>query len=250
MGSLIFQPRLSSSRLLLNPVISCTDIQLLHRVLDGNKRVQEAGCSAFATFEEEAATELSQFLDPILRNLTFAFQKYQQKNLLILYDAIGTLADSVGNHLGQPAYMEILMPPLIERWMKLDDDDADLVPLLEVSIPVRTMGRTDPQCLSSVSIAANQAFGPYCQPVYQRCMHIINTSLQQYQRFDGGDPDAEEPDRTFIVVALDLLSGLTQGLGESIAQLINQSQPPLLHLMTLCLAVSCPLVAVPRQNQR
>ena len=32
----------------------------------------------------------------------FAFSKYQHKNLLILYDAIGTLADSVGHHLNKP----------------------------------------------------------------------------------------------------------------------------------------------------
>lgn len=101
-------------------------------VLDGNKRVQEAGCSAFATLEEEAGAELVPFLEPILRNLTFAFNKYQQKNLLILYDALGTLADAVGPALGQPAFLDILMPPLIEKWMKLSDDDPDLVPLLEV----------------------------------------------------------------------------------------------------------------------
>ena len=102
-------------------------------VLDGNKRVQEAGCSAFATLEEEAGGQLVPYLEPILRNLTFAFSKYQQKNLLILYDALGTLADSVGAALGAPLYLEILMPPLIERWVKLNDGDADLVPLLEVS---------------------------------------------------------------------------------------------------------------------
>ena len=103
-------------------------------VLDGNKRVQEAGCSAFATLEEEAGVELIPFLEPILRNLTFAFNKYQQKNLLILYDALGTLADAVGSALGAPLYLDILMPPLIDRWLKLSDDDSDLVPLLEVSI--------------------------------------------------------------------------------------------------------------------
>lgn len=103
-------------------------------VLDGNKRVQEAGCSAFATLEEEAGIELQPYLEPILHNLTFAFNKYQQKNLLILYDALGTLADSVGSALGQPAYLDILMPPLIDRWMKLGDDDPDLIPLLEVSL--------------------------------------------------------------------------------------------------------------------
>ena len=76
--------------------------QLLQRVLDPNKRVQEAACSAFATLEEEACTELVPYLGDILQVLMTAFNKYQAKNLLILYDAIGTLADSVGNHLNKP----------------------------------------------------------------------------------------------------------------------------------------------------
>lgn len=101
-------------------------------VLDNNKRVQEAGCSAFATLEEEAGTQLQPFLEPIVRNLVFAFTKYQQKNLLILYDAIGTLADSVMEGLNNPALIEILMPPLIAKWNALEDDDEDIIPLLEV----------------------------------------------------------------------------------------------------------------------
>ena len=120
--------------------------QLLKRILDTNKRVQEAACrfvrvcvcvcvlhmsvpinnlvsvlqklalimsvshlavffllgSAFATLEEEACTELVPYLGEILQVLVFAFSKYQAKNLLILYDAIGTLADSVGSHLNKP----------------------------------------------------------------------------------------------------------------------------------------------------
>ncbi|WVN86972.1 uncharacterized protein L203_102147 [Cryptococcus depauperatus CBS 7841] len=194
---------------------------LLHMVLDHNKRVQEAGCSAFATLEEEAGIEMAPYLEPVLRNLTFAFNKYQQKNLLILYDAIGTLADHVGNAMGQPAYLEILMPPLIDRWQKLSDNDPDLVPLLE--------------CLSSVSIAAGSTFAAYTPPVYQRCLNIIHSTLQTYQAFDQDPDNVEEPDRTFIVVALDLLSGLVQGMGENIHPLISEGQPPLLHLMALCL---------------
>lgn len=58
--------------------------------------------SAFATLEEEACTELVPYLSFILDTLVFAFGKYQHKNLLILYDAIGTLADSVGHHLNVP----------------------------------------------------------------------------------------------------------------------------------------------------
>lgn len=107
--------------------------ELLKRILDGNKRVQEAACSAFATLEEEACTELVPYLGFILETLVFAFSKYQHKNLLILYDAIGTLADSVGSHLNKPEYINLLMPPLIHKWNVLKDEDKDLFPLLEVN---------------------------------------------------------------------------------------------------------------------
>ena len=64
----------------LKPLMS----ELLKRILDSNKRVQEAACSAFATLEEEACTELVPYLGFILETLVFAFNKYQHKNLLIL----------------------------------------------------------------------------------------------------------------------------------------------------------------------
>lgn len=67
-----------------------------------SSHVHHAFPSAFATLEEEACTELVPYLSFILDTLVFAFGKYQHKNLLILYDAIGTLADSVGHHLNQP----------------------------------------------------------------------------------------------------------------------------------------------------
>jgi transportin-1 len=204
---------------------------LLQKVLDGNKRVQEAGCSAFATLEEEAGGELAPFLEPILRNLMYAFSKYQQKNLLIMYDAIGTLADSVMGALGQPEYMEILMPPLIEKWQSLSDTDSDLVPLLE--------------CLSSVTLASGKAFAPYAVHIYQRCIKIIGQSLMQWQMFQANPDHVEEPDRTFIVVALDLLSGLAQGLGGEMVQLIERSsqeaaaagttQPSVIDIVKFCL---------------
>lgn len=57
--------------------VRITWLQLLKRVLDGNKRVQEAACSAFATLEEEACTELVPYLGFILETLVFAFSKYQ-----------------------------------------------------------------------------------------------------------------------------------------------------------------------------
>uniref|UniRef100_A0A671PY07 Transportin-1 n=1 Tax=Sinocyclocheilus anshuiensis TaxID=1608454 RepID=A0A671PY07_9TELE len=143
--------------------------ELLKRILDGNKRVQEAACSAFATLEEEACTELVPYLSFILDTLVFAFGKYQHKNLLILYDAIGTLADSVGHHLNQPEYIQKLMPPLIQKWNELKDEDKDLFPLLE--------------CLSSVATALQSGFLPYCEPVYQRCVTLVQKTLAQAMQY-------------------------------------------------------------------
>ncbi|KAI0090598.1 ARM repeat-containing protein [Irpex rosettiformis] len=193
---------------------------LLRMVLDSNKRVQEAGCSAFATFEEDAGAELAPYLEPVLRNLVFAFDKYQHKNMLILYDAVGTLADAVGPALQNPGFVDILMPPLLKRWSKLKDDDEDLVPLLE--------------CLASVTIAIGPSFLPYAGPIFERCSAIVHRSLLQYQAFQQ-NPDMDEPDRSFLVVALDLLSGLTQGLGMALEPSITRSQPNLLQLLTICL---------------
>lgn len=89
-----------------------------------------------------------------------------------------------------------------------------------------------------MSIAAGSSFAPYTGPVYQRCVNIIRTTLENYRQFETNPNVFDEPDRTFIVVALDLLSGLTQGLGDQIHQLVGSSQPPLLELLSHCLTVS------------
>ena len=99
----------------------------------------------------------------ILQTLVYAFSKYQAKNLLILYDAIGTLADSVGVHLNKQEYIDLLMPPLIVKWNALKDEDKDLFPLLE--------------CLSSVATALQSGFLPYAEPVFRRCVSLVEQTI-------------------------------------------------------------------------
>ncbi|KZV42117.1 Importin beta-2 isoform 2 [Dorcoceras hygrometricum] len=181
-------------------------IGLLRRILDDNKRVQEAACSAFATLEEEAAGELVSRLDVILRHLMCAFGKYQRRNLRIVYDAIGTLADAVGGELNQPQYLEILMPPLIAKWQQLSNSDKDLFPLLE--------------CFTSIAQALGTGFSHFAQPVFQRCIDIIQT--QQSAKVNPVSAGTQY-DKEFIVCSLDLLSGLAEGLGAGIESLISQS---------------------------
>jgi len=49
------------------------------------------------------------------------------------------------------------------------------------------------------------------------------------------DPSLDAPDKDFMIVALDLLSGLVQGLGTNVESLVASSQPPLLDLLAHCL---------------
>ncbi|CAH1772300.1 unnamed protein product, partial [Owenia fusiformis] len=193
--------------------------ELLKRVLDANKRVQEAACSAFATLEEEACTELVPYLGFILETLVYAFGKYQHKNLLILYDAIGTLADSVGHHLNKEEYINMLMPPLIQKWNVLKDEDKDLFPLLE--------------CLSSVATALQSGFLPYCEPVFKRCLSLVEQTLQQSLNNMTTPDQYDPPDKDFMIVALDLLSGLAEGLEQHIEALVASSN--ILNLLYQCM---------------
>jgi transportin-1 len=200
--------------------------ELLKKILDGNKRVQEAACSAFATLEEEACTELVPYLGFILETLVFAFSKYQHKNLLILYDAIGTLADSVGHHLNKPDFINMLMPPLIQKWNILKDEDKDLFPLLE--------------CLSSIATALQSGFLPYCEPVYCRCVSLVQHTLY-LQMANLQNPDQfDAPDKDFMIVALDLLSGLAEGLDGHIEKLVQNSN--IMELLHHCMQDSMPEV--------
>ncbi|KAH0578184.1 hypothetical protein H2248_004059 [Termitomyces sp. 'cryptogamus'] len=134
------------------------------------------------------------------------FDLYQDKNMLILYDAVGTIANAVGRALQDPRYIDILMPPLTAKWSNLWDEDEKLIPSLE--------------CLASVTIAIGQAFLPYASPV-----------ISGYQQ----NPELDEPDKSLPVVALDLLSGLTQGLGPQLEPVIQISPPNLLNLLTVYL---------------
>lgn len=105
---------------------------LLRHVLDSNKHVQEAACSALATLEEQFIPDLLiPRLRPILETLAKACATYGRKNLRILYDAISTLAEMAGKELADPSLLRIYMPPLVAKWQSLGDTDRDLLPLLE-----------------------------------------------------------------------------------------------------------------------
>ncbi|KAI8061151.1 armadillo-type protein [Gongronella butleri] len=196
---------------------------MLQRILDNNKRVQEAACSSFSLLEEEATTDLVPYMQPILMTLSTAFEKYQHRNLLLLYDTLGTLADVVADALNTPEYINLIMTPLFKKWQTTADDDTDIFPLLE--------------CLSSVTTALGKGFQPFAEPVYSRCVSLVCRTIEEAHQ-----PGGEEPDKDFMVVALDLLSGIVQALNTDAEPLVAATNPPVPQFLALCITDEVPEV--------
>eukprot|EP00439_Symbiodinium_sp_Y106_P053433 s2379_g7.t1 len=182
--------------------------QLLQRVLDKNKRVQEAACSAFATLEETARLLLVPYLDDIVQTLSRAFQMYQAKNLLILYDAVGTLADAVGPELDTQKYKQLLLEPMFQKFLHTPDHDRSLVALFE--------------CFSSLAQNLGPSFMPLCKPLIERCTRLIRTGAQAAQMWMQNPNEFEKPDREVMAASIDLLSGIVGGLQRRVSEVLAQ----------------------------
>jgi transportin-1 len=194
---------------------------ILLRMLDSNKRVQEAGASAFAHLEEKASTGLTPYCEPIIGQFVRCFEKYKDRNMFILYDCVQTLAEHVGHGLAQPQLINTLMPALIHRWNKVSDQSRELFPLLE--------------CLSYVATALAESFAPFAAPVFSRCIRIIHQNLEEYLAAVT-NPIIDPPDKDFLVTSLDLLSAIVQTLNEKqSAELVSGSQPQLFELLQFCM---------------
>ncbi|KAF7559845.1 hypothetical protein G7046_g4308 [Stylonectria norvegica] len=194
---------------------------ILRKMLDKNKKVQEASASAFANLEEKAGPILSPYCVPIIQQFVRCFEKYKDRNMYILYDCVQTLAEHVGPILASPEVSGLLMPALIDRYNKVGNESRELFPMLE--------------CLSYVAMALHDAFAPYAQPIFVRCVNIIHINLELALQ-GTTNPGMEEPDKDFLITSLDLLSAIVQALDdEKAAELIKTSQQPFFELLALCM---------------
>ncbi|KAJ9204689.1 hypothetical protein DTO166G4_6939 [Paecilomyces variotii] len=194
---------------------------ILHRMLDNNKKVQEAAASAFASLEEKSDANLIPYCEPILRQFVQCFGKYKDRNMYILYDCVQTLADRVGSELAKPNLVDTLMPALIDRYNKVSDQSRELFPLLE--------------CLGYIATAYGDAFSPFAPPLFQRCIKIIYQNLQEYMAAVNNQT-GEEPDKDFLVTSLDLLSAIIQAIDpQKSGELVANSQPRFFDLLCYCM---------------
>lgn len=194
---------------------------ILKKMLDKNKNVQEAAASAMANLEEKAGKALEPYCGPIIQQYIRCFGKYKDKNIWVLYDCVQTLAEHIGPVLARPELSNPLMPVLIDRWQKVGDESRELFPLLE--------------CLSYVAMALGDAFAPYAEPIFARCIRVIHQNLEQAMKARA-DPEVDQPDEDFLITSLDLLSSIIQALDDDKAsKLVANAQPTFFELMVLCM---------------
>lgn len=170
---------------------------ILERMLDRNKTVQKAACSALATYEEQAGSLLNPYIAPILQSIAKAFEKYQQNNLVVLLDTVCTLADAVGSELASQEHVNVLMPHLINRWNCLSDTDPALVPLFE--------------CLGYVFRSLGLMSQKFVSVIFTRCINLVEST---YASEVAGKLESVHCD--FLTCSLDLMCSLTEALGPSI----------------------------------
>ncbi|KAF7712493.1 Armadillo-type fold domain-containing protein [Penicillium ucsense] len=194
---------------------------ILTRMLDNNKKVQEAAASAFASLEEKSDDNLVPYCEPILRQFVQCFAKYKDRNMFILYDCIQTLAECVMTEMAKPHLIDILMPAMIQRYNHVTDQSQELFPLLE--------------CLGYIAAAYGDAFAPFAPHLFQRCIKIIYQNLEESVASQNNQA-IDEPDKDFLVTSLDLLSAIIQAIDpQKSGELVLNSQPPFFDLLVFCM---------------
>jgi hypothetical protein len=193
---------------------------ILMKMLDKNKRVQEAAASAFANLEEKANTELEPYCADIVRQFVQCFALYKDRNMFILYDCVQTLAEHVGPALANEELVSMLMPALLQRWNKVSDQSREMFPLLE--------------CLSYVATALGKGFAQYAAGIFARCIKIIHRNLEEgvmASEINGFEP----PDKDFLVTSLDLLSAIIQALQLQDSATLVSGAPNFFQLLAMCM---------------
>ncbi|QLG71905.1 hypothetical protein HG535_0C02570 [Zygotorulaspora mrakii] len=195
---------------------------IVNTLMDRKKDVQEAAISAVAVFIENCDSELIETLlyKELLSSFSKCFELYKKKNLIILYDAVGRLAEKC--ELDDMA-MQTILPHLIAKWSSLSDNDKELWPLLE--------------CLSYVATSLGERFMPMAPEVYNRAYMILRQCVELDER-SHQDPNIVVPEKDFVITSLDLIDGLVQGLGPQSEQLLfpqGNKNTLILNILIKCL---------------
>lgn len=192
---------------------------LLELMLDRNKVVQKASCSALASLVEEAGMAISTYISPILEAVTVASEKYQQSNLIMLFDIICALADSVESKIANAEHRNLIMHFLLSQWKNTADDDVKLFPLLE--------------CLGVMFRAIGKHSSHYADAMFTRCVDVMAVVYSNERKMQKNDSSVE-----LLISSLDLMWCLAEALGPNVEPYVAKSgdgAKPMLPFLFLAL---------------
>lgn len=181
------------------------------RLLDTNKKVQIAMCSAMGVFAEAVGDHLTPYLEPIYGIFVQALHRYSTRSMLVLFDTLGVMADNVGSGVGQGSIPGLYIPVLLQLWNDTamnNPFDRTLLPLME--------------CLGSSTVVCGLNYQPYALQTFEMAMSTIDAcTIILSHEDDLGDVDEEMTDP--IICSIDLIDGLVEGLGPNFVSLVNGS---------------------------
>ena len=137
-------------------------------------------------------------LQAILGQISVCRSRVGIKNNILLLDLICVISDSAQTALQDPALIPLFLPAILKRLSDVDeDDDPSLFPILE--------------CITSLSSSLGVAMQPHSQTLFVRAIRILTSNIEQNR--GGGNGEDDPPAKDFAICALDLISGMVEGLG-------------------------------------
>ncbi|EFJ40829.1 hypothetical protein VOLCADRAFT_107966 [Volvox carteri f. nagariensis] len=233
-----------AGRPLLNEVMA----GVLRSMGDNNKFVQAAAVSSLAVIVEAAGEGhqnpdnlLEPYTKAILEALAAALTRYTRRGVVVTYDALACTARVLGSRMSDPAIAGIVLPPLVHKFTSAPLADKDLLATME--------------CLANVTPHIGRAMEVYAKALYDKAIALAGAYIHagQQQQQPGAEATAStaaaaggatangggiEYDPNYVVLALDVLSGLAQGLRASIESLVAAS--PLVQMLLICCSDQSP----------
>jgi hypothetical protein len=185
---------------------------ILRRMMDQNKRVQEAAVSAFVNIEEEAGAYLEEFLQDVLKAIRSAMTYYQSKNLLILLDAVACLFDAIGPEtMSKPEVVSHLVPPIFSAFKSVNFESEKQ---LSVSLF---------ECITAIISCIGPSIGlDELTTAITRSGAVLEMNVAAYKRITLELSKEEKPDADILACSLDLLCAVIDGLSHAAPSVLSR----------------------------